>query len=135
MEDQIILTPQMAEELFGGVLVDTEKLRQVVFNPQYAAEETSRLIWDCLSQRAVREGGTDSLLTGMALAELYKAADPKHRPGIAQVMEAVRDMNKVPVVSIKGKPVDGARISFGPSLFGPGKLPLPELNDSVDVDA
>ena len=101
----------VAEQYFGGYLVDTEKLRQVVYGEGIPLE-VSHLIWTKFGIKARKAEGTDSFFLGIDLSDLYNSyVDIRH--WLLKIMEDCRDMNKVPLVNIKGKPVDGDKFSFG----------------------
>jgi hypothetical protein len=99
------------EEWATGYLVDTEKLRAVVYQ-EGIPPDLSHLIWTKLGIRARKPEGTDSFLAGVDIMEIYKN-HPGDAVPLIKIMEDCRDMNKVPLVSIRGEPVDGTKFTFG----------------------
>jgi hypothetical protein len=102
-----------------GFLVDTDKLHAIIYD-RAVPRELSDLIWTRLEDSAIRPGGTESFHLGMDLMEILKA-NPHWKPYLIDIMENCRDMNKLPLVMVRGQKVDGSRLSFqGGSILGPG---------------
>ncbi len=112
-------------EQFKDYLVDTQKLRNIIFAPG-TPRVLSRLIWTKLSAKAIQEDGVDSFQAGMDLMDVlntYKF----WKPQLIKIMEDCRDMNKLPLVKVKGQEVDGSKVTFKHgSILGPGVKGLVE---------
>lgn len=105
----------MNEDLFTGYLVDTVKLREIVYRDGVPLDG-SDLIWEKLSVKAIQKDGTDSFYMGLALRELDQFTS---HDWFLKILEDCRDMNKLPLVSIRGQPV-GKDFTFGFTLMPGG---------------
>ncbi len=98
------------EHLLGGYLVDTARLREIVFDPEIPLE-LSQLIWNRLCIRAIRPEGTDSFFLGMELSSL-SGFHPRWQDEIGHIMQQCRSLRNLPLVKVKGRSVEGEELTF-----------------------
>lgn len=88
----------------NGYYVSAETVLKVVGDVESASEETRARVITALQSLIVGGGFIDSLKLGIALGRLM--AETTDSQGVLQIARAVKSLDNVPIITIRGEPVN-----------------------------